>query len=222
MNNQNDSFPLRPSQPGRAGSETAGWIGVIKKMGEEQRTPSSPSQVTQSAKPDERALVRLESDLRSIKDDANENGAGNPPDGYGYLDQNSQAIADACFRLGLDSMETALSNWIYDQRNLAPAPSTLEGLKVTQQINEMFATSQPLTTEQETALAEHVGNVMNDAVREERDTANRLKALISEALSPAPFSGESELHDSLKAAYVERILTAIAPFIPASTTEVRK
>jgi hypothetical protein len=61
----------------------------------------------------EGVLSRLVSDMRSIKDSANEAGAGNPPDGYTELEDTK--VADACWQNGLDCMETAVLNWVHDQ-----------------------------------------------------------------------------------------------------------
>lgn len=63
-----------------------------------------------------RLLTKLVADIPSIKDPANEAGAGYPPDGYDDLTDEARAVADECWQNGLDCMETALRNWIYDQR----------------------------------------------------------------------------------------------------------
>lgn len=65
-------------------------------------------------------LARLVADIRSIKDQANENAAGSPPAGYDELGHVELLVADECYRNGLDAMETALLNWIHDQQNSAP------------------------------------------------------------------------------------------------------
>ncbi len=67
----------------------------------------------------------LKADMRSIKDAANEAGAGNPPEGYSELEDTK--IADACYQQGMDCMETAILNWIHDQESSAPTrPSEAE------------------------------------------------------------------------------------------------
>lgn len=71
-------------------------------------------------------LAKLEADLPSIKDAANECAAGNPPEGYTELEQASLNVADACYLHGLNAVETAVSNWIYDQRQATPAHTTKE------------------------------------------------------------------------------------------------
>jgi hypothetical protein len=66
-------------------------------------------------------LDKLEADLRSIKDHANESGASSPPDGYEELDEIlARPVADRCWQNGLDAMEAAIRNWIYDQRHNEP------------------------------------------------------------------------------------------------------
>lgn len=66
-------------------------------------------------------LDKLEADLRSIKDAATESSAGDPPEGYDDLDgTEAQRVADTCWQNGLDAMETAIRNWIHDQRALTP------------------------------------------------------------------------------------------------------
>lgn len=61
-------------------------------------------------------LLRLETELSAIRDAANENASGNPPDGYTELEPQALAIADKCYLHGLSAMETAVSNWVFDQR----------------------------------------------------------------------------------------------------------
>tara|TARA_R110002050_G_scaffold243758_1_gene380254 strand:+ start:3899 stop:4333 length:435 start_codon:yes stop_codon:yes gene_type:complete len=61
-------------------------------------------------------LRRLEAEMQSIKNSAVENSSGNPPDGYSELENTpAQLVADACWQQGIDSMETAILNWIYDK-----------------------------------------------------------------------------------------------------------
>lgn len=66
-------------------------------------------------------LDKLERDLVSIRDSANEMGAGYPPDGYDDLEDAARKVADECYNDGLDYMKTAISNWIYDQRHNEPS-----------------------------------------------------------------------------------------------------
>jgi hypothetical protein len=63
-------------------------------------------------------LAKLESALCSIKNAANESAAGDPPAGYEQLAAESDAlrIADECYHAGVSAMETAIRNWIYDER----------------------------------------------------------------------------------------------------------
>lgn len=70
----------------------------------------------------EAVLAELEADLRAIKDGANESAAGDPPAGYEELAPGCDAlrIADECYHAGFDAMETAIRNWIYDQRQSEP------------------------------------------------------------------------------------------------------
>jgi len=66
----------------------------------------------------------LKRDLRSIKDAANESAAGSPPAGYDDLEGDALKVADECYRNGLDAMETAILNWIYDQEKAQDQPAT--------------------------------------------------------------------------------------------------
>lgn len=81
----------------------------------EQRATASPLPLADGSAP---WLDALEAALLSIKDSANEMGAGYPPDGYDEIADDARAVADECWEGGLNCMETALRNWIYDQRQI--------------------------------------------------------------------------------------------------------
>lgn len=78
-------------------------------------TATPPASVDAGTRKEEH-YSKLVADMRAIKDQANEIGAGNPPDGYTELEPTETAIADACYQGGLDAMETAILNWVYDQQ----------------------------------------------------------------------------------------------------------
>lgn len=82
-------------------------------MGDEKFTYALPN-VALGA--DATLLDKLEADLPSIKDAANEAGAGDPPAGYAELAGDAARIADDCWSNGLAAMETAVCNWLHDQR----------------------------------------------------------------------------------------------------------
>lgn len=66
-------------------------------------------------------LDALEAALPSIKNAAVEIGAGDPPEGYEQLPAGSPEVrtADACWHDGMSAMETAVRDWIFDQRQAA-------------------------------------------------------------------------------------------------------
>ncbi|WP_415907095.1 hypothetical protein [Oleiharenicola sp. Vm1] len=87
-------------------------------MGDENFTYALPDAALASdAEPaDSLWMVKLEAELASIKDAANEAGAGDPPEGYSELTGDAARIADDCWVNGLNAMETAVRNWLHDQR----------------------------------------------------------------------------------------------------------
>lgn len=112
-------------------------------------------------------LARLKADIKSIKDSANENGAGNPPEGYAELDDAK--VADTCWQNGLDCMETAVLNWIHDQEQIpahsAPSPReaierALAGYSVGSEVHAIDRVA--FTDRLLTALAPHLSPASDD------------------------------------------------------------
>lgn len=67
--------------------------------------------------PEARAVLdKLTAEIGSLKDSANEMGAGNPPEGYTELEDTK--VADACFAEGINCMATAVCNWVHDQKSI--------------------------------------------------------------------------------------------------------
>ncbi len=63
-------------------------------------------------------LAKLGKELPAICDAANESASGCPPDGYTDLAPGSKELrlADNCYNHGLQAMQTAVSNWVFDER----------------------------------------------------------------------------------------------------------